>query len=67
MPNTYLQVGREGVDAKLKALAQYRGVMRPYPHPRSEESILGLAAVRGSQSGCEYAEAFECVMRRVVL
>lgn len=66
-PNTYLEVGKEGVEAKLKALAQYRGVMRPYPHPRSEESIRGLATIRGSQSGCNYAEAFECVMRRVIL
>lgn len=66
-PNTYVQVGEEGVQMKLKALAQYRGVMRPYPHPRSEESIKGLAAVRGSESGCVYAEAFECVLRRIVL
>lgn len=66
-PNVFVEVGESGVDAKLKALAQYRGVMRPYPHPRSEESIRGLAAYRGSQSGCMYAEAFECAMRRIVL
>ena len=67
VPNTYVQVGEEGVQTKIAALAQYRGVMRPYPHPRSEESIKGLAAVRGSESGCVYAEAFECVLRRIVL
>ncbi len=64
--NTFVEVGRECVDIKIKAMHQYRGVMRPYPHPRSDESILGLAAYRGSQSGCNYAEAFECVLRRVV-
>lgn len=67
VPNTYVQVGEEGVQTKIAALAQYRGVMRPYPHPRSEESIKGLAAVRGSESGCVYAEAFQCVLRRIIL
>lgn len=65
-PNTYIEVGKEGVEAKIKALATYRGVMRPYPHPRSEEVITGLAAMRGGESGCNYAEAFECVFRRIV-
>ncbi len=65
-PNTFVEAGKDGVDMKLKALAQYRGVMRPYPHPRSEETITGLAAYRGSQAGCCYAEAFECVFRRMV-
>ena len=62
-PNTYVEVGKEGVEAKLHALSLYRGVMRPYPHPRSSEYITGLAAIRGSQWGCNYAEAFECVQR----
>ena len=65
-PNTYEEVGKETVERKLQALACYRGVMRPYPHPRSEEAILGLAAYRGSVSGCDYAEAFECAMRRII-
>ena len=63
-PNTFFEVGEDGVNQKLRALAQYRGVMRPYPHPRSEEAIKGLSAYRGAQSGCQYAEAFECVFRR---
>ncbi len=65
-PNTFVEVGKEGLNMKLKALAQYRGVMRPYPHPRSVETLTGLAAYRGSQAGCYYAEAFECVFRRLV-
>lgn len=63
-PNTFLEIGEAGVDQKLLALSQYRGVMRPYPHPRSPEAIRGLAALRGSQAGQAYAEAFECVFRR---
>ena len=53
VPNCFVEVGREGVEAKVRALGMYRGVMRPYPHPRSAEYILGLAAMRGSQWGGE--------------
>ena len=47
----------------MNALSMYRGVMRPYPHPRSAEFIEGLAACRGGQCGLIYAEAFEVVVR----
>ncbi len=60
-PNVFLPIGEEGLQKKLEALACYRGVMRPYPHPRSEEVIRGTAALRGGQSGYEYAEAFQSV------
>lgn len=63
-PNCYVEVGLQGIDAKIKALSMYRGVMRPYPHPRSVEYIKGLAAHRGSQWGVNYAEAFEIVLRK---
>ncbi|MBE6749399.1 MAG: PIG-L family deacetylase [Ruminococcaceae bacterium] len=63
-PNVFFEVGKAGIEAKIKALSQYRGVMREYPHPRSVEAIQGLAAYRGAQSGCNYAESFECVFRR---
>lgn len=36
-PNTWVEVGKEGVEAKVKALSMYRGVMRLYPHPRSAD------------------------------
>ena len=63
-PNMFVEIGQEGVDVKLKALSAYKGVMRPYPHPRSNEAITGLAAYRGVQAGCNYAEAFESVFFR---
>ena len=65
-PNTFVEIGKDGLEVKLKALDKYKGVMRDFPHPRSEEGIMGLAAYRGSQSGCNYAEAFESVLRRIV-
>lgn len=64
LPNYFVEIGKEGIVVKLEALKAYKGVMRPYPHPRSREAIEGLAAYRGVQSGCNYAEAFECVFRR---
>ena len=63
-PNYYVEIGREGVEVKIKALSAYKGVMRPYPHPRSKEALEGLAAYRGAQAGCNYAEAFESVFMR---
>ena len=63
--NTWVEVGKEGVDVKIKALQAYSGVMRPYPHPRSVEALSGLAAYRGAQAGVNYAEAFQCVFRSV--
>ena len=62
-PNLFVEIGEAGVKVKLEALAAYQGVMRPFPHPRSEKAIEGLAAYRGVQAGCDYAEAFESVFR----
>ncbi len=64
-PNTYIQIGVEGLAKKIQAISQYRNVMREYPHPRSEEAIRALAIYRGSQSGLQYAEVFECVFRNI--
>ncbi len=58
-PQLYVEVGEDGLGAKLAALEAYRYVMRPYPHPRSNESIRALATLRGSDAGLELAEAFQ--------
>jgi LmbE family N-acetylglucosaminyl deacetylase len=60
-PNTYVEVGLELIEKKIQALEAYKGVMRPFPHPRSHEILKGLAAFRGGQSGLIYAEAFQSV------
>ena len=65
-PNTYYEVGEDGIDKKIEALSAYRDVMRDYPHPRSAEALKGLAVYRGGQSGCYYAEAFESAFRRII-
>lgn len=63
--NYFVEIGETGVTSKIEALRCYSGVMRPYPHPRSDEAIKGLAAYRGVQAGCNYAEAFECAYQRI--
>ena len=63
-PNYFVEIGKDGVEIKIKSLSAYKGVMRPYPHPRSNEGLEGLAAYRGVQAGCNYAEAFECAFKR---
>lgn len=60
-PNYFVEIGKEGVEIKIKALRAYKGVMRPYPHPRSNEAYEGLAAYRGCMAGVNYAEAFDVV------
>ncbi len=64
-PNFFIEVGPEGVELKVRALKEYRGVMHEYPHPRSKKSIEALALYRGAQSGCNYAEAFEIAFSRM--
>lgn len=64
-PNLFVEVGREGLQKKLDALSAYIGVQRPYPHPRSTESIEALAVYRGSQAGCRCAESFQVAFRRI--
>lgn len=66
-PNTFVEIRLEDMEAKLKALDAYKNVSRPYPHPQCRESYQGLAAFRGAQSMFQYAEAFECVFRSVII
>lgn len=64
-PDAFFEVGASGVARKLDALSAYRGVMRPYPHPRSAPAVEGLAALRGAQAGVDRAEAFQTVFHRL--
>jgi LmbE family N-acetylglucosaminyl deacetylase len=64
-PTAFFPLGEELLERKLAALRAYQGVMRPFPHPRSEEIIRGLAALRGGQAGVMYAEAFQSAFHRL--
>ena len=61
-PDTFVAVGPY-LEKKIEALRSYKGIIRDFPHPRSEEILRGLAALRGGQAGIEYAEAFQTAFR----
>lgn len=60
-PNAYFPVSEHAIQSKLDALSAYRGVMRPYPHPRCEEVLRSHAIARGAESGLGLCEAFQSV------
>lgn len=62
-PDSFVEVGSDHLERKLQALACFEGVMRPYPHSRSVESVRALATIRGSQAGVQFAEAFQTGFR----
>lgn len=61
-PDTFIEIGEEGLARKLEALYAYKGIMRSYPHPRSDEAIRALAVLRGSQVGRNLCEGFQTAM-----
>ena len=61
-PDTFIEIGEDGLSRKLEALYAYDGVMRKYPHPRSDETIRALAILRGSQVGRNLCEGFQTAM-----
>lgn len=64
--DTFMEIGEAGINNKIQALKAYEGVMRDFPHPRSEEILKGLAAYRGGQAGVKYAEAFQTAFHLLV-
>ena len=57
MPNHFVKID-DYIDAKLQAMACYKGQIRDFPHPRSHKAIEALAMYRGATIGCKRAEAF---------
>ena len=64
-PDTFSDITKL-LDIKINALSMYKNVMRPQPHPRSNEVLKGHAAYRGGQCGFMYAEAFQTVYKREI-
>ena len=56
-PNWFVDIS-DTLNLKLKALEAYASEMRPYPHPRSYQSVESLAKWRGATAGVGAAEAF---------
>lgn len=57
-PNLYIEITKEDLKKKIRTMQAYPSEARPDPHPRSPEVLEAYAKVRGSDSGCMWAEAF---------
>ena len=58
IPNFFVEVNKENIQAKIQGMEAYEFEKRVYPHPRSPEALEILAQRWGIVVGCEYAEAF---------
>jgi len=65
-PDTFVEI-REALEKKIEAIKAYKGVLREFPHSRSEEVIRALAVFRAGQSGLSNAEAFQTAFRTGIL
>lgn len=61
VPNYFIEINKEGLDIKQKAMESYEFERRKYPHPRSPEALEIRAKMWGVTIGVEFAEAFYIV------
>lgn len=61
LPNFFLTVTQEDIEAKISGMEAYEFEKRPFPHPRSPEALRLLAQRWGVVTGQPLAEAFMLV------
>lgn len=61
-PNVFVDIG-ETLQTKLEAMLMYESEVKPFPHPRSSETLRAIAQRWGSASGLHAAEAFELIRK----
>jgi LmbE family N-acetylglucosaminyl deacetylase len=64
IPNFFVTVTEEQINAKIKGMEMYDFEKRVYPHPRSPEALSIQAKRWGVSIGTDYAEAF-CIIRLI--
>lgn len=67
LPNCFIEVSEENIQAKIKGMETYEFEKRPYPHPRSPEALIIQAQRWGIANGIKYAEAFNVIRNINVL
>lgn len=63
IPEFFIDISAQ-INKKIEALNYYESQITSVPS-RSKEAVLALAKFRGSQNGCEFAEAFKVI--RIIL
>lgn len=61
LPNLFIPVTLQDLEAKKNAMAAYTSECREYPHPRSLKALEIIARRWGTVVGSEYAEAFRII------
>lgn len=61
IPNFFIPVSKENIEAKVLGMESYEFEKRAYPHPRSPEALNIQAQRWGVAIGSDYAEAFNIV------
>ncbi len=64
VPNLFIEVTAEDIDAKIKGMESYEFEKRVFPHPRSPEALRIQAQRWGVATGAHFAEAF-CLIRGI--
>lgn len=62
VPNLFIEVSEDNLNAKINAMNAYEFEKRAFPHPRSGKSLTLLSEYRGMILGKKYVEAF-CIVR----
>ncbi len=57
IPNTFVDISKY-IKKKIQIMKVYKSEIKRHPFPRSLKSIKALASLRGSTSGCKFAESF---------
>lgn len=58
LPNMYVSITEQDLQAKINGMECYEYEKRPYPHPRSPEALKIVAQRLGIIVGKDFAEAF---------
>lgn len=61
IPNLFVEVSIDDLQAKIKAMEAYEFERRKYPHPRSPEALRIRAQMWGVANGVDFAEAFQVI------
>jgi LmbE family N-acetylglucosaminyl deacetylase len=65
IPNLFIEISEENLNAKINGMELYEYEKRPYPHPRSPEALKILAQRYGVMMGGNLYEAFQLIRLNV--
>ena len=61
IPNLFMSVSENNINAKTKGMESYEFEKREFPHPRSPKALRIQAQRWGVAIGTNYAEAFQLI------